>query len=272
MAKHRHAGKGTDQGEGGPPPGGAPTENDLEKYFWANSSRMIHKWQHYFEIYDRHFARFRGTDVCVVEFGVYQGGSLQMWKHYFGPRARIIGVDVNPHCKHAEEDQIEIIIGDQEDRAFLRSLRERIPRIDILIDDGGHTMSQQIRTFEELFPHLASNGVYLCEDMHSSYSWFYGGGYRRRGTFVEYSKGLIDEINAWWSESRNLRVSDFTRAAHSLHFYGSVLVIEKRPMEKPEHAATGSADIPYVELPPRFTLRLERRLRRTMASVMRLFR
>lgn len=246
--------------------------NDLEKYFVANSGRMIHKWRHYFEIYERHFARFRGTNVCVVEFGVYQGGSLQMWKHYFGPRAKIIGVDINPHCKRAEEDQIEVIIGDQEDRSFLRSLKERIPRIDILIDDGGHTMAQQIRTFEELFPHIHPEGCYLCEDLHTSYSWFHGGGYRRGGTFIEYSKGLIDGLHAWWSDSRSLRVTEFTRSTHALHFYGSVLVIEKRPMDKPEDAVTGTADIPYVELPPKFRLRLERRLRRTMASVARLFR
>jgi len=244
--------------------------NDLEKYFAENSGRMIHKWRHYFEIYDRHFSRFRGTDVCLVEFGVYQGGSLQMWKYYFGPRARIIGIDINPHCKQCEEDQIEIIIGNQEDRSFLRSLKQRIPRIDILIDDGGHTMDQQIRTFEELFPHIDKEGIYLCEDLHSSYSSFYGGGYRRRGTFIEYSKNLIDQINAWRSETKKLQVTDFTRSTHSLHFYESVLIIEKRPIEKPEDAMTGIADVPYVERAPAFRLRLERRLRRLGRQVKKL--
>jgi len=60
--------------------------NDLEAYFRDNTGRQIHKWHHYFEIYDRHLARFRGTDVHVLEFGVAQGGSMQMWKEYFGPR------------------------------------------------------------------------------------------------------------------------------------------------------------------------------------------
>jgi len=235
--------------------------NDLEKYFAANTGRMINKWKHYLEIYDRHFSRFRGSDVCLVEFGVYQGGSLQMWKDYFGPAARIVGIDINPHCKACEEEQVEIIIGDQEDREFLKSLKRRIPRIDILIDDGGHTMGQQIRTFEELFPHIDSHGVYLCEDLHSSYWSHYGGGYKRRGSFIEFSKNLIDQLNAWQSESRRLQITDFTRSAFSMHFYGGVLVVEKRPMEEPQDMKSGSAEIPYVEMPPRLRLRLERRLR-----------
>jgi 23S rRNA U2552 (ribose-2'-O)-methylase RlmE/FtsJ len=128
--------------------------NDLEYYFAANEGRLIHKWHHYFEIYNRHFARFRGTDVVILEFGVSEGGSLQMWKDYFGPRARIVGVDIDPECKDMEESQVEVYIGDQEDRTFLASLRDTLPRIDIVIDDGGHTMKQQIATFEELFFHV----------------------------------------------------------------------------------------------------------------------
>jgi len=135
--------------------------NELEKHFRENTGRLIHKWNHYFEIYDRHFSRFRGTAVHVVEFGFSQGGSLQMWKKYFGPKAKIFGVDINPHCKKLEEAQVEIFIGDQEDRKFLKSLVERIPKIDILIDDGGHTMAQQINTYEELFPYIEENGIYL---------------------------------------------------------------------------------------------------------------
>lgn len=82
--------------------------NDLERYFRDNTGRQIHKWHHYFEIYDRHLARFRGTDVHVLEFGVAQGGSMQMWKAYFGPRCRIYGVDKNPACKAVEEERVEV--------------------------------------------------------------------------------------------------------------------------------------------------------------------
>ena len=224
--------------------------NDLEKYFTENTDRSIHKWQHYFDIYDSHFSRYRGTDVHVVEFGVSEGGSLQMWKEYFGPDCRIYGVDINPYCKELEEDRVSIFIGDQEDREFLRSLTKEIPRIDILIDDGGHRMQQQINTFEVMFPYISENGVYLCEDMHTSYwkGWG-GGGYRKKGTFIEYSKNFIDYINAWHSQTPRLGVNDFTRTARSLHFYDSVLVIEKGIVSEPFHLRTGEEKITQYNPP-----------------------
>lgn len=237
--------------------------NDLEKYFTENTGRLMHKWKHYFEIYDRHFSRFRDTDVHIVEFGVSQGGSLQMWKDYFGPKAKIFGIDINPHCKELEEEQVEIFIGDQENRGFLKSLIAKIPRIDILIDDGGHTMKQQIATYEELFPHVDKNGVYLCEDLHTSYWPYFDGGYKKRSTFIEYSKNFIDQINAWHSlQKRRLKVSESTKSIHSLHYYDSVLVIEKRPIEKPVALMTGTCVIPDVQPQPTIVRRIKERLRR----------
>jgi hypothetical protein len=237
--------------------------NDLERYFNANTGRLIHKWHHYFGVYDRHLARYRGTDVHVLEFGVAQGGSMQMWKDYFGPRCRIYGVDKNPACKAAEEERVEVLIGDQEDRQFLRTLAAKVPKIDVLIDDGGHRMKQQIHTFEELFPRVDANGVYICEDLHTSYWSNFGGGYRKRGTYIEYAKGLIDAIHAWHSQSKSLRVTDFTQSAHGLHFYDSVLVIEKRPIEAPVNSKTGIASIPdYHSAQPRLGKRIERGLKR----------
>ena len=184
-----------------------------------------------------------------------------MWKQYFGPAAKIYGVDINPHCKALAEERIEILIGDQADREFLKSIKEKIPRIDILIDDGGHSMKQQINTYEELFPHLHKQGVYLCEDLHTSYWKGYGGGYKRRGSFIEYSKNFIDGLNAWHAnETNELTVGDFTRSAHSLHYYDSVLVIEKRPMEKPFHSSTGTPTVPDYHTPKKsFWKRLQAR-------------
>ncbi len=213
----------------------------LRDYFEKNTGREIHKWLHYFEIYERHFERFRGRDINLLEIGVYRGGSLQMWKHYFGPKATIYGVDVDPACRELEEERVRILIGDQADRGFLRQLRDSVPRIDILIDDGGHTMSQQITTFKELYSHVADDGVYLCEDLHTSYWPKYGGGLQRPGTFIEYAKRLIDQLNAWHTlDPERFVVDDFTLATHGMHFYDSILVIEKRRMELPRKRSTGT--------------------------------
>jgi len=245
--------------------------NDLERFFTENKGRLIDKWSHYFEIYDRHLSRFRGTDVHVVEFGVSHGGSLQMWKEYFGPDARIYGVDVNPHCKTLEEEQIEIIIGDQEDREFLRSLADQLPRIDILIDDGGHTMQQQINTYEEFFYKIDRNGVYICEDTHTSYWPRWYGGNQQRGTFIEYSKDFIDCIHAWHSKTNRLRVTGFTESVHSLHYYDSILVVEKRPVEKPFPVQTGTPTVPHFRPPASFGKRLKRRAKRETDRLRRRF-
>jgi len=128
------------------------SENPLEQYFRANQGRLIHKWVHYFDIYHRHFERFRGRPVVIVEFGVSQGGSLEMWRDYFGDAATIYGVDIDERCADLGGPGTHILIGDQEDRDFLRSVGERTGPIDILIEDGGHKMAQQIATFEELYP------------------------------------------------------------------------------------------------------------------------
>lgn len=208
--------------------------DDFKKSFTKGITKASHRWLHYFEIYDRHFSRFKDKEVCIVEIGVAQGGSLQMWKNYFGLKAKIIGVDINPNCKKFEEDRIEVIIGDQSNKTFLKTLIKYAPKIDVLIDDGGHTMIQQMTTFDMLFPHVSASGIYLCEDLHTSYLPRFGGGYKNSNTFIEYSKNLIDYLNAWHSiDPSKLCVNEFTRSVYSLHYYDSVLVIEKRKIERP---------------------------------------
>jgi hypothetical protein len=164
-----------------------------------------------------------------------------MWKHYFGPKARIFGVDINPACASLGEDQIEIVIGDQEDRGFLRELAERIGDIDVVIEDGGHTMTQQIATFEELWPHVVDGGVYLTEDLHTSYWPAWGGGLRREGTFIEYAKGLIDQQHAWHARrDPSFKVDQYTRTIRGMHVYDSVIVLDKGRVRKPVHRKTGA--------------------------------
>jgi hypothetical protein len=223
--------------------------NPLIEYLENNSDgRVVNRWRHYFEVYHRHFARFRGQCLTMIEIGVFNGGSLRMWRDYFGPQATIVGVDVNPECNRFSEPGIDIVIGDQADRAFLRSLADRYPDFAVLIDDGGHRMHQQIATFEELYPRLRADGVYLCEDTHTSYMPVFGGGYRQPHTFIETVKPLIDRLNAFHSSDHSqLAPDDFTRTTDSMHFYDSVLVIEKRPRAPPEQVSYGSiADFRYI--------------------------
>ncbi|BAU52661.1 class I SAM-dependent methyltransferase [Mucilaginibacter gotjawali] len=222
--------------------------NDLETYFKQNNKRVIDKWHHYFEIYERHFSKYRNKEIVLLEIGTFQGGSLQMWKHYFGDKAKIYGIDINPDCKQVEEENIKVFIGSQSDRNFLRNVLKDIPPIDILIDDGGHTMQQQIVSFEELFDHIKPDGTYLCEDLHTSYWDNFGGGYKLPGTFIEYSKELIDKLNAWHFKKAE-EIDSFTKSASSMHYYDSMLVIEKREMLKPVTSRTGAIYLTESEKP-----------------------
>ncbi len=219
----------------------------LIDYFENHAHRMIHKWMHYFEIYERHFAQFRNLPISLLEFGVLHGGSLQMWKHYFGPQAKIYGVDINPRCAELAEDQITILLSDQENRASLQHICKTLPPFDIIIDDGGHTMLQQTTTFEEMWGQLKIGGVYLVEDMLTSYWPAFGGGYKDPVNFVEYTKGLIDHLNAWHAlPNSGLAVNEFTRTAFSMHYYDSVLVIEKRAMQAPQVRMKGKPSFPLA--------------------------
>ena len=194
--------------------------------FLTNNQRCIFKWKHYFPAYERHFARFVNTDVVFFEIGVGSGGSLQMWKRFLGPHARIVGIDNRAECSTFVEDQIDIRIGNQSDRAFLLDICAEFDVPDIVLDDGSHMMSSLHATFATLYPRLSRNGVYMVEDLHTAYWTEYDGGLKRKESFLETCKDLIDALNAEHSRGA-LTPTDFTLSTLSMHFYDSIVVFER---------------------------------------------
>jgi len=207
----------------------------LDRMAATHTGRVMNKWRHYFEIYDRHLARFRDRDITLLEIGVAGGGSLELWRRYFGHRARIVGLDINPVCKNYAADGIHVVIGSQGDPQFLEQVATKFGPFDIVIDDGSHSFEHQLTTFRTLFPHIRNDGIYACEDLCSSY-WAdeFGGGVRKPGTFIEFLKGLIDELNAWfWRDDVGKEDGAFPLTVHGMHFYPALVVIEKRMMQNP---------------------------------------
>lgn len=194
--------------------------------FLLNSGRPIHKWTHYFPIYERHFARFRNQSITFLEIGCGQGGSLQMWKRYFGPFAQIVGIDIEPKCKEFEEDQIAIRIGNQNDAGFIGSVIEEFGSPDIVLDDGSHNMSDILASFNFIYPKLHRNAIYCVEDLHTAYWEEYGGGLNREGSFIEVCKTLIDQLHADHMRGA-IKPGQFSKETLSMHFYDSVVVFEK---------------------------------------------
>lgn len=212
--------------------------------FNAVEGRSVQKHTNYFRIYDRYLAPFRGKRPRILEIGVQHGGSLQMWQRFFDHDVELIGVDILEQCKRFEEGNVQIYIGDQSDKSFLRELSRSIGEVDVIIDDGSHINRHQIDTFEELFyNNLKIDGFYICEDCHTSYWPRYGGGYRNAKSFIEFSKTLSDKINAWAAGSRKLPVDKATRSIRSVNFYTSVVVIEKGEMTRPQHVEAGDVKI-----------------------------
>lgn len=199
----------------------------LHKYFLNNSKKRLHKWLHYFDIYERHFSRFQGSSPTVLEIGVMGGGSLDMWKEYFGPGSRIVGLDIDPSCVAHQAEDIDVVIGSQDDEDVVRAIKQKYPKIDIVIDDGSHFASATKASFELLYDHLAPNGVYLIEDTHTSYWEEYEGGYKKSTSLMEFVKTKLDDINAVHARGA-LPVSEFTRTTDSITCYDSVVVFERR--------------------------------------------
>ena len=198
-----------------------PPSNPLRDYFENHTQgHGIWKWRHYFELYQRHFSKFVDRGVNILEIGIYSGGSLDMWRSYFGKQCHIYGVDIENACKSYENEHTTVFIGDQADREFWKRFRSNTPPIDILIDDGGHTPEQQRITLEEMLPHLRCGGVYFCEDVHGKWN-----------DFAAYATGLVDELN----QAGDL--NEFQKSIHSIHFYPFCVIIEKHAVEPERFAA-----------------------------------
>ena len=106
--------------------------NDLYSFYAQHrNTRVMHKWEHYFEIYERFLSPIRHTKPVILEIGVQLGGSVDMWRDYFGSSTRIYGIDINPEAKQQEDIITKVFIGDQRDRAFLRSVVHEIGPPDL---------------------------------------------------------------------------------------------------------------------------------------------
>lgn len=166
-------------------------DSDALKSF-IKSPYKSYKHSTYFYVYDHLFSQYKNKEITFVEVGVYGGGSLFMWRDFFGDKARIIGIDLNPEAKKFEEFGFEIYIGSQKDEIFWKNFKKDVGIVDIVLDDGGHTYEQQITTTESLVDNIRDGGLLVVEDTHTSYIDGFG---IKKYSFIEYVKKIIDKIN-----------------------------------------------------------------------------
>ena len=186
-----------------------PEKKSLISLFEESEYHTI-KYRNYFPIYEKLFSKFVNKKITFVEIGVLSGGSLFMWRKYFGKDARIIGIDLNSDAKRFEKNGFEIFIGNQSDENFWKVFFEKVGDVDIILDDGGHTNFQQIVTACCCIPHIKDNGILAVEDVYHSYGVSHGSkGFFNpsKYSFINFCKKIVDDINYRFPGSKNFKFS-----------------------------------------------------------------
>lgn len=215
--------------------------SDIERIFWSNSGPVVHKWLHYLPLYDRYLAKYRGTDVKMLEIGVYKGGSLHLWREYLGPKATIFGIDINPDCAAVNGIDCQVRIGSQADPAFLARVVAEMGGVDIVLDDGSHVGRHIRASLDVLFPLLSEDGLYLIEDVHTAYSRRYDGRFSRHN-FMRLLGRLTDDMHHWY-HAGGQKIAATADHLLGLHIHDSLVVLEKGHKARPAHIQVGSQTI-----------------------------
>ncbi len=206
----------------------------------------------YFDIYDKLFSPYVGKEIVFVEIGVLNGGSLFMWRDFFGENARIIGIDFSPLAKKWEASGFEIFIGNQSDERFWDDFKEKIGPIDILLDDGGHTYEQQITTVESMVPAIKDGGLLVVEDTHTSYMKEFGAPSKQ--SLISYSKNIVDGMNYRFGLLKTNK--PFEKNIHSVSFFESfvafnidrkLVAIESIPVNNGGRPSESTIDFRYKD-------------------------
>ena len=159
--------------------------------------KVSDKWSLYLTEYDRLFDDYRDKPVRLLEIGIQNGGSLEIWSKYFGNPFALIGCDINPACAHLnyEDPRIGVIVGDANAAEVVKQVLQRSPQFDIIIDDGSHLSSDIAKSFSLYFPCIEEGGIFIAEDLHCSYWSQFEGGLFDPYSSMSFFKRLADVIN-----------------------------------------------------------------------------
>ena len=210
----------------------------IRELFFAHAGKCSDKWENCLDVCEAELApyRRRGAPVSLLEIGVQDGGSLEIWQKALPPGSVILGLDVDPRVGDIGFGAgISVLIADASDVSGLGALMQD-RSFDIIIDDGSHVSADIVSTFETLFPRLKPGGCYIMEDLCCSYWASFGGGLRHAGAAMEWLKRLIDAVNAdYWenAEADDIRLRDVYGAwIERVTFYDGIAAVTKRAEAK----------------------------------------
>jgi 8-demethyl-8-alpha-L-rhamnosyltetracenomycin-C 2'-O-methyltransferase len=173
-----------------------------------------------------------------------------MWDRYF-PRAELHFVDNLPaaFADHSGglSSRCHFHVSDQGNTEDLRGLVQKTGgEFDVVIDDGGHRMDQQLVSFKTLFPHVKSGGLYIIEDLHTSYWPNWGGSEsiadqkasHDSTLTIRFLQSLVDDVNfvaattcvadrAACPDALKATLTPYQQHIKSLHFHSGLCVVVK---------------------------------------------
>jgi glycosyltransferase involved in cell wall biosynthesis len=226
----------------------------LQQIVLEHQGNVCDKWSFYLEEYERIFTTYRDAPISLLEIGVQNGGSLEIWRKFFVNATTIIGCDIDPNCANVRFDdpRIAVIVADATTDHGERQILQKCSSFDIIIDDGSHRSSEIVRSFARYFKHLKTKGIYIVEDLHCSYWNQYAdiqnndGGLYYNQSAIGFFKSIIDSINhEHWGidQSREEFLLEFQqhygvdfseeilRTIHRVEFSNSLCILSKMPAQ-----------------------------------------
>jgi len=182
-------------------------DHKLSALYNEHSGKLSDKWSSYLQDYEYLFKAYRDKKVRILEIGIQNGGSLEIWAKYFKNAEKIIGCDIDPKCRALsyDDERISIVIGDANKKSTANEIFGIIEDFDIIIDDGSHESGDIIKAFSLYFKRLKPGGVFIAEDLHCSY-WqdTFNGGLNAPFSSISFFKRLCDVVNYehWGTDDR----------------------------------------------------------------------
>ena len=222
------------------------SKKTLHQLYAEHTGKVSDKWSLYLTEYDRLFDAYCDKSVRLLEIGIQNGGSLELWSKYFSNASVLIGCDINPDCARLSfaDPRIGVIIGDANAPEVREQVFQRSPQFDIIIDDGSHLSSDVIKSFALYFPCVVEGGIFIAEDLHCSYWDKFEGGLFDPYSSISFFKRLADVINhEHWGIPKmraDILRGIFTKydcevdeealsQVHSVEFINSMCVVRKAP-------------------------------------------
>lgn len=120
--------------------------------------------------YEKEFFKYKDKKIILLEIGINSGGSMKLWAEYFTNCKKIIGIDVDQSAlkeKFKELEKVEYHFTN----AYTQEMADEIPKLDIFLDDGPHTLESQIDAIHYYLPKMKVGGLFLIEDVQDV-EWF----------------------------------------------------------------------------------------------------